>query len=96
MVLGIQWLKTLGPIVWDFSTLTMQFAVNGETITLKRLKGGTIHVASKKQLSKLTKTASKNIFTMLLTEHSLLQLELMPLSKNLDSSKNEELQTLLE
>ena len=25
MVLGIQWLRTIGPILWDFSTLSMQF-----------------------------------------------------------------------
>ena len=23
MVLGVQWLKSLGPILWDFTTLTM-------------------------------------------------------------------------
>ena len=48
LVLGIQWLRTLGPIVWDFSALTMQFVIEGEQITLQGLKAGAIHLASKK------------------------------------------------
>ncbi|XP_026452801.1 uncharacterized protein LOC113353408 [Papaver somniferum] len=33
-VLGIQWLRTLGVISWDFTALTMQFHINGSDITL--------------------------------------------------------------
>lgn len=29
MVLGVQWLSTLGPILWDFSNLCMEFTWNG-------------------------------------------------------------------
>lgn len=29
MVLGVQWLSTLGPILWDFSNLRMEFYLNG-------------------------------------------------------------------
>ncbi|XP_016665517.2 uncharacterized protein [Gossypium hirsutum] len=32
MILGVKWLCTLGPILWDFSSLTMQFAVNKKKI----------------------------------------------------------------
>lgn len=35
MVLGIQWLKTLGPIQWDFTKLTMQFKVGGQELCLQ-------------------------------------------------------------
>ena len=33
VVLGIQWLITLGPILWDFKELTMQFNWQGSSIT---------------------------------------------------------------
>lgn len=29
MVLGVEWLTTLGPILWDFSNLRMEFNLNG-------------------------------------------------------------------
>ena len=50
LVLGVQWLKTLGPIIWNFHTLTMQFRVDEVDVNLKGLKGGAILMASKKQL----------------------------------------------
>ncbi|GJU54013.1 uncharacterized protein Tco_1227727 [Tanacetum coccineum] len=30
VVLGAQWLQTLGPIIWDFSQLSMKFKLNGK------------------------------------------------------------------
>ncbi|XP_061352732.1 uncharacterized protein LOC133297581 [Gastrolobium bilobum] len=35
MVLGVQWLQILGPVVLDYSKLTMEFAWAGETIKLQ-------------------------------------------------------------
>ncbi|XP_048492259.1 uncharacterized protein LOC125493205 [Beta vulgaris subsp. vulgaris] len=35
MVLGVQWLCTLGQIVWDFKQLLMQFSLDGMNFTLK-------------------------------------------------------------
>ncbi|PPS18151.1 hypothetical protein GOBAR_AA02408 [Gossypium barbadense] len=32
MILGVKWLCTLGPILWDFSSLIMQFVVNKKKI----------------------------------------------------------------
>jgi hypothetical protein len=34
LVLGVQWLKTLGPIVTDYEQLTMSFTKDGETVHL--------------------------------------------------------------
>ncbi|KAF5477456.1 hypothetical protein F2P56_004096 [Juglans regia] len=36
-VLGIQWLSTLSPILWDFVNMSMQFQFNGQEISLKGL-----------------------------------------------------------
>lgn len=33
VVLGVQWLGTLGPIIWDFSNMTMTFGRAGHQIT---------------------------------------------------------------
>ncbi|XP_068653849.1 uncharacterized protein [Aristolochia californica] len=35
MVLGIKWLETLGPILWDFSALTMSFVLRGSQVLLQ-------------------------------------------------------------
>ena len=35
VVLGIKWLSTLGPILWDFASLTMSFNVEGKPIKWK-------------------------------------------------------------
>lgn len=37
VVLGIDWLRTLGPILWDFNLLTIQFQIGKETITFNGL-----------------------------------------------------------
>ncbi|KAJ0016755.1 hypothetical protein Pint_10445 [Pistacia integerrima] len=34
IVLGTFWLQTLGPIVWDFSRLSMKFSLKGNSYTL--------------------------------------------------------------
>jgi hypothetical protein len=34
-ILGAQWLRTLGPILWDFSLLRMTFQWQGHEVTLK-------------------------------------------------------------
>ena len=34
IVLGIQWLKSLGPILWDFSALKMEFQQEGKKVPI--------------------------------------------------------------
>jgi len=37
MVLGVEWLRTLGPILWDFQLMTMAFDQDSHHITLQGL-----------------------------------------------------------
>lgn len=37
VVLGVNWLETLGPIVWDFSKLSKQIMKDGRNIELRGL-----------------------------------------------------------
>ena len=80
-------MKTLGSITWDFNSLRMQFLSEGKDTTLSGLKGRAIQVASKRQISRLTKDVGKGVLSMMLTESTFLQLELLPLSKDLDKDK---------
>ena len=86
-MLGIQWLKSFGPIQYDFNTLSMRFKVQDLDVCLRGLQGSTIHVVSKNQMSKLSKASSKGVLIMLISESSLLQLELPILSNTLDQQQ---------
>lgn len=35
LILGVQWLKSLGPILWDFDRLQMKFTISGRKILLR-------------------------------------------------------------
>ncbi len=37
MVLGVDWLSTLGPILWDFIELTMKFTHQNREVALQGL-----------------------------------------------------------
>lgn len=42
MVLGVQWLKTLDPITWDFNTLEMSFNMGKQRVALQGIKQGSV------------------------------------------------------
>ena len=66
LVLGVKWLQELGPIVWDFKALTMQFTLQHQQFTLHGLKAGAVHVATKKQAARLCNTV-RGTCTLLMT-----------------------------
>jgi hypothetical protein len=39
-ILGVQWLKSLGPIVWDFVALSMALLRQGRSVRLQGCGGG--------------------------------------------------------
>lgn len=63
VVLGTQWLSTLGPIEWDFSKMEMTFKVNGKEVTLRGLSSPTNKIVSSPKILRETK---KNKGVMLL------------------------------
>ncbi|XP_074297152.1 uncharacterized protein LOC141627838 [Silene latifolia] len=40
MVLGVQWLSSLGPVVWDFDKLRMEFMFQGKKVVLRGVTNG--------------------------------------------------------
>ncbi|XP_077236504.1 uncharacterized protein LOC143878006 [Tasmannia lanceolata] len=57
VVLGTQWLRTLGPIIWDFSRMQMKFKVNDKEVTLQGLSNPEDRVVDD---SKFIRTSKKN------------------------------------
>ena len=50
IALGIQWLRTLGPILWDFEKLTMEFWHQGSKVVLSSSKPQPIQPVSTQQM----------------------------------------------
>lgn len=63
VVLGVQWLVTLGPILWNFSAFSMQFQMGSKWVTLQGAHFNKIEMLNSKQGAKL--------LSMLLTSTSL-------------------------
>ena len=51
MVLGVQWLVTVGPILWDFQRLIMQFQLGDRTVQWFGLMAGALSFMNRKQAS---------------------------------------------
>ena len=96
LVLGVQWLKTLGPIMWDFNKLSMQFSIQGQDVKWSGLQGGTVQYASKGQFSKLTASVHKGTCTLLLIGTPTLQSMTCTSQPSLDEISCIELQELLQ
>ena len=55
IVLGVEWLRTLGPITMDFQELYMSFKQNNSTHTLRGLQAGAPSLISSHRMEKLLK-----------------------------------------
>ena len=65
MILGTQWLHKLGPILWDFAELWMQFLVNGNKHTFNGLQPGSLSIISSHRMEKLLKMNSHGVIAQL-------------------------------
>ena len=61
MILGTQWLRTLGLILWDFAKLWMQFSVNGNKHTFNGLQPGSLSIISSHRMEKVLKMNSHGV-----------------------------------
>lgn len=66
MVLGIQWLQTLGSITWDFSKLVMTFVHKVKHVNLKGLKLKPSRVVESHKMSKYTTNKGKGILLQIM------------------------------
>ena len=65
VVLGAQWLCTLGPILWDFVELWMQFSINGTKHTFQGLQPGSLNLINSHQMENILKTISHGVIAQL-------------------------------
>ncbi|OMO56102.1 Retroviral aspartyl protease [Corchorus olitorius] len=70
VVLGVEWLSLLGPILWDFSTLTMQFSVDGKQHHLQGIQAGSLQLMSTKDATRLSSTICNTLAMILSTTQS--------------------------
>ncbi|KAH9735939.1 hypothetical protein KPL71_017914 [Citrus sinensis] len=68
MVLGIQWLVELGPVLWDFKELVMEFSVGDRNFVLKGDTPGPTKMVSPKhiqrELQHLSQASAAHIFSI--------------------------------
>ena len=68
MVLGIQWLIELGPVLWDFKELTMEFSVGDQNFLLKDDTPSPTKMVSPKhiqmELQHLSQASASHIFSI--------------------------------
>ena len=62
IVLGVQWLKSLGSVLTDYNDLTMKFISNGHMVELKRDTNDTLHSVTPPQLRRMIRTASASAY----------------------------------
>ena len=64
----MQWLITLGPILWNFKELTMRFHWQGISVTWKGLQPGQVLLMSKKQTAKVQNSSKTGVCVMMITD----------------------------
>lgn len=70
VVLGAYWLRTLGPIIWDFSNLWMRFTLNGKDYQLKGMAVGSPSILNPSELKKNLERERDDALVMLHSRNS--------------------------
>jgi hypothetical protein len=64
-VLGVEWLRTLGPILMDFKELTMQFQQAGQKYQFQGLTAGSPEIISSHRMENILKKGHSGIIAQL-------------------------------
>ncbi|XP_058754567.1 uncharacterized protein LOC131627728 [Vicia villosa] len=62
LILGIQWLKSLGPLLWDFDKLQMEFSTNGRKFVLRGAKTPSFKVINNKSFAQVVHKGAEMCF----------------------------------
>nr|KYP32928.1 hypothetical protein KK1_046280 [Cajanus cajan] len=62
LILGIPWLKSLGPILWDFTKLQMEFLIKGRKVLLRGAKPSKVKLINNKSLSQAIQHGAQMCF----------------------------------
>ncbi|KAA8542515.1 hypothetical protein F0562_023667 [Nyssa sinensis] len=67
IVLGTQWLSTLGPILWDFAKLQMRFKIDDKEVSLQGMSVPKDQIIGDLQFSREFKKSKKGVLLQLFT-----------------------------
>ncbi|GAU24592.1 hypothetical protein TSUD_289530 [Trifolium subterraneum] len=70
LILGIQWLKALGPILWDFDKLQMEFSTNGRKVVLRGAKTPSFKLINNKSFAQMVKKDAELCFLSIMHQDS--------------------------
>jgi hypothetical protein len=82
IVLGTEWIRTLGPILMDFKELTMQFDQEGQQYKFQGITVGSPEIISSHRMEKLLKKGHSSIISQL---HAIHTTETPSMSQDLQS-----------
>ncbi|GJX40716.1 putative mitochondrial protein [Tanacetum coccineum] len=96
LVLGVQWLSTLGTIQWNFKDLVMQFHYEGQKVILRGTHQAELVWITGKKMSKLVSQIENVQVSSLFCVEQSATLHLMQCSEGQDINLTKELNQLLE
>lgn len=62
VVLGVQWLRSLGPVLTDYTSLSMKFMHQGQIIEFKGDDTSTLQPLTSNQVRRLVRTAGATVY----------------------------------
>jgi hypothetical protein len=82
IVLGADWLRTLGPILMDFKALTMQFEQEGDQYKFQGITVGSPEVISSHRMEKILKKVHSGVIAQV---HAIQEIETPPVLHDLQA-----------